>query len=1084
MITYPRNNGSFLLSLLLVFTCITSLRAQHSSPPVSLYFNHLNANNGLTGKEVNCIYRDRRGFIWIGTSRGLNEYDGREVKTFTHNRFNPHSIVDDFIENIVEDDSGYLWIGTRSGISQFNPYSHVAVNYKHDPKDPFSLNDDYKDLVYIDKRGTIWVGTESGLSWFDRETGRFNPVTIMPDSLNKRTLAAVSSMLEDREGRFWLGTYSGLVLLDRDKHTFKRYIIESGQRNEVSPVTTLFEDHAGHLWVGIWGEGLCLFNPNTDNLTAFKWNLSPTIPGTVNIPQAIGETHPSPDKYILWVGSTEGLLKIVLPSNDSLPGDIHHLVKSVAGSLKKASFVSNNISSPHALRGENIHCIYNDAQNILWIGTDAGVNAYLQKNDRFTTLPVVRGMVTSIRADSFCNKIHYYITSWYGNGLVKLDENKNLVATWQRIPKNAENMDNGQISDVVRLADGKLWVATFNGLYSYDEKTEKYTAFLHQQGNINSPASNHIIALEKDDENNLWMSIYGGGVDEYNPLTGKVVHYRHHNKEANSLCDDLVWRIQKLSGDRMAFLTNNGLSIYDKKSHRFTNYVEQDKNNSLQGHIVSGLITEKNGMLWVSTDRGLNLINPETGKVILFASEEGLKDDNILGMAADTNNHIWLVSQNSIAIFDPKKKAFINYDEQNGLPVAKLTGAITADRRGNFLVGEENTLLKFTPADFKDTPSVLPVYLTQLSIGGKELIINRPLTKSSRVVLTYPQNNFSCTFDAPEFFNGKAVKYAYHLEGADDGWVNSGARNFVSYANLSPGDYILHVKAAGSDGVWNNTGTSLQIRVLPPFWNTWWFSAVAILFIVLLIYSLFTYRVRNIRRKEALKTTINKQLADMRLKAMRSRMNPHFMFNALNSIQECIYTGETNAAYKYLSKFSRLVRMILERSEQMFISVSQEIEMLRLYLELESLRFQQSFFYQITYDGLAIDFLEIPPMLVQPFVENAIWHGLLHKEGEKKLQIVFRADDDYIYVTIEDNGIGMVAAQAYKSSLRRKHQSLGIQLVSDQLTTVGKLAGREANIQTEDLFTVNATGQKDAAGTKITLTIPIIKINIPAITQQ
>lgn len=214
------------------------------------FFDHINTINGLSSNQINCMYLDHSGFLWIGTQNGLNEYDGRNITTFRHSRFDSYTVVDNNIVSITGDDSGYLWIGTTNGISKFNPYNHQCVNYLHDAANPFSLNDNYKCFVYIDKEKTLWVGNESGLSYLDKKTNQFIHQPILPDSLNKRPLSGIGSFLEDRQGRFWLGGYSGLILYDRKTRTHQRFDLPSEiNENEFNPITALFCDHSGRIWV-------------------------------------------------------------------------------------------------------------------------------------------------------------------------------------------------------------------------------------------------------------------------------------------------------------------------------------------------------------------------------------------------------------------------------------------------------------------------------------------------------------------------------------------------------------------------------------------------------------------------------------------------------------------------------------------------------------------------------------------------------------------------------------------------------------------------------------------------------------------
>jgi anti-sigma regulatory factor (Ser/Thr protein kinase) len=214
----------------------------------------------------------------------------------------------------------------------------------------------------------------------------------------------------------------------------------------------------------------------------------------------------------------------------------------------------------------------------------------------------------------------------------------------------------------------------------------------------------------------------------------------------------------------------------------------------------------------------------------------------------------------------------------------------------------------------------------------------------------------------------------------------------------------------------------------------------------------------------------SRQVTDLRIRALRAQMNPHFLFNSLNAIQECILTNQTDAAASYLAKFSKLVRLILESSDKATIPLTKELETLRLYLDVEALRFTQAFRYEIHTDThLDASLLSIPPMLVQPYVENAIWHGLLHKEGDRQLRLTFTSDDDFLYVGIEDNGVGRERATRQTNPLKKAYTSRGMKLTDERLEALGELLGERARAEVEDLVTPD--GQP--AGTRVTLTLPL-----------
>ncbi len=1032
------------------------LQAQRTQNDFHPFFDHINTINGLSGNRVNCVCLDHRGLLWIGTQNGLNEFDGRNITIFRHSRFDSNSIVDSDVLSITEDDSGYLWLGTINGISKFNPYNHISVNFMHDAANPFSLNENYKCYVYFDKNKTCWIGNESGLSYFNRKTNQFIYQPILPDSVNVRPLSAVSAFLEDNQGRFWLGTYSGLVLYDRHTHISQRFGFTKAKKPEgLNAITSLFCDHAGRIWAGTWGSGIMEFDPATKKFHAYTWNKKNRFAGTANIVTCITETQSEDGNYNLWVGTTEGLLKI----------------NSFPLSDKTVAHILPDISRPNTLNSADISSIVADnKKKILWIGTGNGINQYTSRNQLFSNSIYFKGSPTKIISDTINNKVQYFVSAWYGKGFTQLDSNLNTVRTWNKIPPQATNPDNRQVSGFIKSKDGTFWIATFNGVFNFDLKKNKITSYMHKTGDTNSLSDNRTTAIAEDRHGDIWIGTYGKGLDEFDPARKTFTHFFHKKTDTTSVGNDLIWDIYIDKQQRLWLATSIGLSIYHEATQQFSNYTDNEKQeNMLTGHFVNSILEDNNGIYWITTNKGLNRFDLQKNQFALYGTEEGLNDDNINSSTIDKLGLLWMCTADGISSFNPETKTFINYDEQNGLPKS-LNGPMLTLSNGNILASGDGFILKFNPAKFKIFRTISKIYITQMSVAGSPLSFDRPIDESTTIFLNYPQNSFSCSFTTPNFFNERAIKYAYRLTRVDANWVMAGNRNFLSYFNLAAGKYVLHIKAANSDGTWNEKGLEIKIVVRPPFWETTWFRIGLILLAALGIYTLFIFRVGSIRKKEALKTAVNKQISDMRLKVLRTRMNPHFMFNALNSIQECIYTQKTNTASKYLSKFSRLLRLILERSENTFITISEEIEILKLYLELESLRFDDGFIYDIKENNVESDLLEIPPMLIQPFVENALWHGLRHKEGFKKLLISFSADDKIIYVTIEDNGIGREAAKAFNHDSDVKKQSLGIKISEEQLEMVGSLSKEKSGIIIEDIL--SETGL--VAGTRVILTIPIL----------
>ena len=275
---------------------------------------------------------------------------------------------------------------------------------------------------------------------------------------------------------------------------------------------------------------------------------------------------------------------------------------------------------------------------------------------------------------------------------------------------------------------------------------------------------------------------------------------------------------------------------------------------------------------------------------------------------------------------------------------------------------------------------------------------------------------------------------------------------------------------ANSDGLWNSNPLEMKISVATPWWKTAWFKLLLTFVIGGIVYALYAFRLRQVRKEERLKTSFDNQLANVEMSALRSQMNPHFIFNCLNSIDHYIIKNESKKASEYLNSFSRLIRLILQNSRNNYVNLQDEIEALKLYIEMESLRFNHKFDYHINVEeGLETDSIEIPPMLLQPYVENAIWHGLMHKQGKGVVQLDISYDNNILYCIIKDDGIGREKAMSLKSRNRTRKKSMGMRITEDRINMINKLYNSNTSVKIIDMK--NQAGE--ATGTKVELAIPV-----------
>jgi len=314
------------------------------------------------------------------------------------------------------------------------------------------------------------------------------------------------------------------------------------------------------------------------------------------------------------------------------------------------------------------------------------------------------------------------------------------------------------------------------------------------------------------------------------------------------------------------------------------------------------------------------------------------------------------------------------------------------------------------------------------------------------------------------------IFYRYKMEGLDTSWSSPTRNHLIAY-NLRPGSYNFHMQASINETGWIELPASVNIKVKAPFWQQWWFSFLIGLLTVgttIIIYK----SVQSSKKQKQKLDELNRLMNESRLMAIRAQMNPHFIFNSLNAIQESIVMQDFDTAYQYLSKFSKLLRQVLNNSEKNFITLKDEIEVNQLYMELESLRFKKSFSHTVTVsENMDTETIRFPSLLLQPFIENAIWHGLMHKQGEKKLNITFSLQNNHLVCIIEDNGIGRDrSAEIKKKKLGAQlFESKGTKLSGQRIHLLNETGHTKANIRIEDLKNENG----NALGTKVILDIPL-----------
>jgi len=366
-----------------------------------------------------------------------------------------------------------------------------------------------------------------------------------------------------------------------------------------------------------------------------------------------------------------------------------------------------------------------------------------------------------------------------------------------------------------------------------------------------------------------------------------------------------------------------------------------------------------------------------------------------------------------------------------------------------------------TPAEIKLQHSFPHVLLSSLRVFEKTKYSN--LQTRHSVTLNYDENFFSILIGSMDFFEKGQFHYAYKLEGFSEEWTTiKGDERIARFTNVPPGTYNFTIRLTSNTGQEQYDAASLQLNILPPFWQTWWF----ILLVIILTLGLVAFFWIN--RVKSLKLSVSN--LELNQKLLRLQMNPHFIFNSLFAVQNYIYSNQKHLAGNYLSNFAHLISLILDNSRNEYISFEKELETVDLYLKLQQLRFENRFTYKINFDTILKDEnFCVPPMLAQPFLENAIEHGLRHLEHPGQLTISYLLQDNFILFTVKDNGIGLNAARKIKNKDKPHHESLAISICRKRLEILNKKNSTQLTFQIKELFE-----QTDGStGTQVQFTIPV-----------
>ena len=969
-------------------------------------FRHLTSQDGLSNDRVSFITQDSSSFIWIGTSDGLNRFDGRSFKIYRHDPLSKNSLPHNGIADIAVERNGLIWIGTRDGLCNLDPRTDSFTLFKNIPGDANTLVHNYEPKPFIDHSNDLWVATGFGLDYYDRGKKSFVHYNwASPQEIQKSLrVAEILRIMEDSQHRLWCLGYNSLALFDRSTKKFTLY--SNGQESPM--FFNLLQKNDSVIYVCSWVSGLMEFNCNTKVFTQV------TLKNAAGVLLSIRQWNLQ-EKNWITVGTTQELL--LIDPNNGMHFTIRH-----------------DVYDPSSINNNYVNHIFRDRQNILWIGTLKGINQLNPQlqlfydpgigSSFFPTDPGKFGEVNSFYDDSSS----YWCGLVYTGGLYQYDRDWKLLRNIKAIPPDSKTKGSRSFFYIYREKEN-WWYCTDSGLVKYDEINKKYSVHVPEdpQGESAQYVTRKIVPYG---ENLFFLRTWNRGVFVFDKRSNRFIrHFLHDDNDASTIPHNNILDITKNNRNEIYIATANGLCKYNPELDNFTSYYPKPPDRGISNYLGK-MIDDKYGNLWITSLQGLYYFNSNTRKFEQFTTADGLSTGQTSRVCIDNHGMVWITTHDGISRFDPSKKQFLNFSAREGLPVNYFDGTFLKDSKGRLVAGYEGGVVIIDPDRFPFNKEIPPVQFSTLKVQDKAFAwtINQEGKKELR--LNYSQNVLSVSFSVLNFTGAYQNKYYYRLEGFDNDWRESENGN-ITYTNLSPSSYLLRIKGANNSGVMNEAGDTLSIIISPPFWQTWWFRILALSAMLWLVIWLVRRRIQVIRHEAELK----QKIAESEMMALRAQMNPHFIFNCLNSIDNLIQTNQKEKATTYLSKFAKLIRAILENSKQNIIPCWKDLDSLKLYLELEQLRWDNIFTYSMNISSSIINGdYKVPPMIIQPFVENAIHHGLLNKEdSNKSLKLEVAVENNCIKYVVEDNGVGRAKAEEYRNLNRPGHQSLGLQITSDRI---------------------------------------------------
>jgi ligand-binding sensor domain-containing protein len=967
--------------------------------------------DGLPGSEVSSVFQDSRGYLWISTEGGLSRYDGTTFKNYSIGNGLPSYRAC----YGLEDSMGHIWFQYKDGVCDFDGTHFITYPIKNPPKKIWITQ-----LLFTGSH-KIWFVTGKGM--FELQNGIWQRHDLIP--MQPHTF--LNQVVELNDHSLLINCLDSLMILSANGKC--RTIAYADNENPLFQSISLiggnyYVSTRNHLYL-LKGNQLELIH---DEVLANKWI----------------RTVFRDKEHRLWVGTQEHGIYV-------FSGDSHVQINpSNLDSLNERIYSINNFCQ--------------DYEGNIWAATNSGllklspswVEFYDLRNDQ-------KGVRSSFKDQ---NGTLYFGETNRGYMIWK---DNNFISSNTLLDKSSARMVGNWIQGFACDEQKRLWLTdnNFNLLRITGSHVQNMNNKLGPSLNTNSIIFNP-----------LDSNVYAGSTNGFIEIKNDLVHEKTLYGEG----EDRIYTFASDPAGNIWIGTGKG-KIFEKSGN---NIFLLNRELKLGSIAITKIKCPDSNELWISTEGSgiYKFHRNRSGSFVQdfhITSSDGLPNDIVCDFMLGKGRKVWIITLSGLAslqfytVDEKENFSITKYGEEDGFRnTSFIYSSLVTDNNENVWLSTENYLAKIhTSQVINDTIPPI-IYIENVKLFNNNTQWDKytsdfaPFFHVPRnPVLPYNQNDISIDYKGISFNDPGNITYSYKLEGINKNWSSNGNNTRVTFGNLSPRNYVFKVRARKPLSAWSSSEAQFSFTINPPWWGTIWFKGLVAVSLIYVSYLIYKLRLKQILAK----TNFEKQISEVEMKALRSQMNPHFIFNSLNSIHRFIQLNNTDDASEYLIKFSKLMRLILENSRHREVLLKKDLEALRLYMELESARMDHKFTYEVkTGEDLDEETTMIPPLILQPFVENAIWHGMMNKKGPGKINVSISKEDDMICCVVEDDGVGREKAMQRHSLLpKKKHESIGMKLTYDRINIINSIKKSKAYITITDLYDED----KNPSGTRVKVKLPL-----------